>query len=127
MPEQLSGAQTVPGLYFWQPPLPSQRPFVPHVVAPWSAQTPFESTAPAASGVQWPIVEASAQLLHAPSHLPSQHTPSAQKPEAHSLPFVQFAPFIFWPQLPFTHCWPLAQSLVCVQASKQAPFVGSHE
>jgi hypothetical protein len=52
LPEHVSGAHTVPSLYFWQLPLPSQRPFVPHVVAPWSLHTPFVSTAFMASGMQ---------------------------------------------------------------------------
>jgi hypothetical protein len=54
-----------------------------------------------------------------------QHTPSAQKPDAQSVPTLQVAPFIFLPQLAFTHCWPLAHWLVWVHASKQAFVVMS--
>jgi hypothetical protein len=56
-----------------------------------------------------------------------QHTPSAQKPEAQSSFLPHFAPFIFKPQLPFTHCCPGAQSLDCVHVSKHAPLASSHE
>jgi hypothetical protein len=109
--EQVSGAHTVPTLYFWQPPLPSQRPFVPQVVAPWSAQTPFVSTDPVASGVQWPIVEGSAQLLHAPVQAPSQHTPSTHMPERHSVSPAHVTPRFFLPQAPLTHAWPVSHWL----------------
>jgi hypothetical protein len=123
LPEQLSGAHTVPTLYLRQPPLPSQRPSVPHVVAPWSVQTPFVSTEPAASGVQWPIVEASAQLRQAPLHAPSQHTPSTHMPERHSASPAQVTPRFFLPHWPATQAWPLSQSLSVVQDCVQAPVV----
>jgi hypothetical protein len=84
-------------LYFWQPPTPSQRPFAPHVVAPWSAHTPFESTAPTASGVQCPIVDKSAQLRQPPTHAPSQHTPSTHVPETHSPSAAHGWPRFFLP------------------------------
>jgi hypothetical protein len=40
---------TVPSAYTWQPPEPSQRPVVPHVVAPWSTQIRAASVTPAAA------------------------------------------------------------------------------
>jgi hypothetical protein len=123
LPEQVSGAHTVPTLYLRQPPLPSQRPSVPHVVAPWSAQTPFVSTAPAASGVQWPIVEASAQLWQAPAHASSQHTPSTHRLERHSAAAAQVTPRFFLPHWPFTQAWPLSQSLSVAHDCVQAPAV----
>jgi hypothetical protein len=78
-------------------------------------------------GQHVPLRSGSAHETQPPPHATLQQTPSAQKPEAHSPPFVQLAPFIFMPQLPPTHCWPFAHWLDCVQASKQAPFAGSHE
>jgi hypothetical protein len=36
-----------------------------------------------------------------------QQTLSAQKPEAQSAFTLHVAPFIFRPQLAFTHCWPV--------------------
>jgi hypothetical protein len=53
-----------------------------------------------------------------------QHTPSVQKPDAHSAPFVQAAPLNFWPQLPATHFVP-AQSASDEQVEKQALVVVS--
>jgi hypothetical protein len=46
-----------------------------------------------------------------------QQTPSAQNPEAQSAFAVQEAPFIFLPQLPFTHCWPVVHWLLIAQVS----------
>jgi hypothetical protein len=120
LPEQLSGAHTVPSLYRWQPPLPSQRPFSPQVVAPSSMHTFFESTAPTASGVQCPMLDASPQLRHAPPHASSQHTPSAQMFDRHSAPAPHGCPRFFLPHWPLTHARPTSQSAsllhVCVQA-----------
>jgi hypothetical protein len=50
-----------------------------------------------------------------------------QKPEAHSSFFAHIEPFILRPQLPFTHCTPVAQSVFDVQLAKQACLLGSHE
>jgi hypothetical protein len=33
-PVQVAPAQAVPAAYFWQPPVPSQKPFCPQLVAP---------------------------------------------------------------------------------------------
>jgi hypothetical protein len=78
-------------------------------------------------GQQVPRRSVSAHETQPPLHATLQHTPSAQKPDAHSEPFVQFAPFIFAPQLPFTHCCPVVHWLDCVHASKHAPLSASHE
>ena len=56
-----------------------------------------------------------------------QHTPSAQNADAQSAFLAQLAPFIFLPQLAFTHCWPLTHSVDTAQVSKHAPVVWSHE
>jgi hypothetical protein len=93
------------------------------VVAPWSAHTPFESTAPEASGVQCPIVDSSAQLRQAPAHGPSQHTPSTQVPELHSASAAQVTPRFFLPHWPFTQAWPLSQSASVAHVVVQAAFV----
>jgi hypothetical protein len=77
-----------------QPLAPSQRPFVPQVVAPWSLQMLRLSTVFAAMGVQVPGADASAQLRHAPPQASLQHTPSVQKPDAQSAAFVHLPPIV---------------------------------
>jgi hypothetical protein len=64
---------------------------------------------------------------HAPWQATAQQTPSEQKPDAHSPSFAQLEPFILGPQLPFTHCTPIAQSAFDVQDAKQSCLPGSHE
>jgi hypothetical protein len=54
-----------------------------------------------------------------------QQTPSAQKPEAHSGPFLHTAPFSLRPQLPATHFVP-AQSSSEAQVSKHAFAAALH-
>jgi hypothetical protein len=92
-------------------------PVAPQLGAPWSTHWARGSAAPRSIGQQVPRRSGSAHETQGPPHATLQHTPSAQNPDAQSAPFVQFAPFILSPQLPFTHCCPLAQSLDCVQAS----------
>jgi hypothetical protein len=58
-----------------------------------------------------PGAEASAQLRHAPWQASAQQTPSTQNPLAHSPAPAQVCPLDFWPQLPLTQLWPLAQSV----------------
>jgi hypothetical protein len=94
-----SPEHTVPGAYLLQPPAPSQRPLVPHEAAPWSVHTPRLSTAPCVSGVHVPRDDASAQLRQAPAQAVLQQTPSVQKPDAQSVPFVQVPPGSLRPQL----------------------------
>jgi hypothetical protein len=127
VPVHEAAMQTVSAAYFSHPPKPSQMPVVPHLAAPSSTHWPRGSATPRSMGQHVPLRSGIAHETQPPPQATLQHTPSAQNPEAHSLPLVQFAPFIFSPQLAATHCWPVAQSLVCVQASKHAPFVGSHE
>jgi hypothetical protein len=67
------------------------------------------------------------QVTHAPWQATAQHTPSVQKPDAHSSAFAQLEPFIFRPQLPFTHCTPPAQSAFVAQVAKQSCLLVSHE
>ena len=82
---QRSAAQTVPGRYLRQPPAPSHLLSVPQVAAVWSVQICRGSLPPAATDVQRPIAEGSAQLRQAPWQASAQQTPSTQKLLAHSL------------------------------------------
>ena len=81
------------------------------------------STEPVASGVQWPIVEGSAQLLHAPVQAPSQHTPSTHMPERHWASAVHVTPRFSLPQAPLTHAWPVSHWLSFVHDVVQAVAV----
>jgi hypothetical protein len=108
-------------LYFWQPPAPSQRPFVAHEGAPWSAHTPRGSTAPIVMGVQWPMADERAQLTHPPVQAPSQQTPSTHMFELHSASAAQAVPRLFLPHSPFTQACPLSQSASDLQLSVHSP------
>jgi hypothetical protein len=116
-----SAPHTVPVAYFAQPPAPSQRPFVPHEVEPWSLQTLRLSTLLAGMGVHVPLAEASAQLRQEPVQAVSQHTPSTQKPDAQSVPAWHTPPFVSLPQLWFWQAMPGAQSAFVLQVMLQAP------
>jgi hypothetical protein len=70
------------------------------------------------TGQQVPIRPTSEQETHGPEHATLQHSPSAQKPEAHSLSWVQTAPRDFLPQLPFTHFCPAVQSASVLHVEK---------
>jgi hypothetical protein len=111
----------VPVAYFAQPPAPSQRPFVPHEVAPWSWQTFRLSTLLAGMGVQVPFAEASAQLRHEPVQAVSQQTPSTQLPDAQSVAALQTPPFVSLPQLWFWQAIPGAQSAFVLHVALHAP------
>jgi hypothetical protein len=89
-----------------QAPAPSHAPSLPQDAAPWSVHLPRESAAPAGTGAQRPIEEASAQLWQAPSQASMQQTPSTQKPLAHSVSAAQAWPGCLSPQLPSTQAWP---------------------
>jgi hypothetical protein len=75
--------------------------------------------------MQVPGAETELQVRQAPPQSALQQTPlpltmSAQKVDAHSSPLAQTAPFIFLPQLPFTHLRPATQSASLAQVSKHA-------
>jgi hypothetical protein len=91
---------TVPFLYFWQAPAPSQRPSVPQLLAPWSLHLPRGSTALARVGVQVPRAAALAQYWQSPVQAVLQQTPSTQKPLMQSVAAAQVWPLPFLPQLP---------------------------
>ncbi len=65
---------------------------------------------PPAVGQHVPVRPLWLQLTQAPWQETLQHTPSAQKFEAHSLFFVHTAPRGLGPQLPLTHLMPATQS-----------------
>jgi hypothetical protein len=64
-------------------------------------------------------------LSQVPLHAPSQHTPSAQKPDAHSVDTLQFVPCAFL-QTPIAQLKPLAQSPVPEHVTRHRPVVDSH-
>ncbi len=59
-------------------------------------------------------------------HATLQHSPSAQNPDAHSLPLLQTAPRGLGPQLPATHWTPLTQSEADAQVETHLLVAGSH-
>jgi hypothetical protein len=89
---QLAPEHAVPSGYFWQPPAPSQRPFVPQAAARLSAQTPFGSTVPAATGAHVPGLPVTLQAWHDPHAALPQQTPSTQWPVPHWWSVAQDAP-----------------------------------
>jgi hypothetical protein len=119
-PLQEGVRQTVSAANFAQPPMPSQRPVCPQVVAALAWQVWCGSAVPAAIGQQVPSRPLWLQLTHAPAQATLQQNPSAQKPEAHCEAAVQTAPIGLGPQLPATHLMPPAQSPSEVQPMKQA-------
>lgn len=106
-----SGAQIVPILYFWQPPAPSHLPSAAQLAAVMSVQTPRGSTLPAATSVHLPGADASAQLRQPPAQAVSQHVPSTQWVELHSVPAEHGCPFCLGPHRPLTQAWSISQSL----------------
>jgi hypothetical protein len=100
---QDAGEHVVPSGCRWQPPRPSQRPFVPHVAAACAAHTPFGSTTPAPTGAHAPALPATLQAMHDPQAALPQQTPSTQLPVPHWLFAVQAVPCAsFTTQLPPT-------------------------
>jgi hypothetical protein len=83
------------------------------------------SFCPRSSGQQVPVWLTWSQDTQAPAQATLQHTPSAQKPEAHSGPFLHVAPFSLRPQLPATHFVP-AQSASEVHIARHVFVVVSH-
>ena len=88
-PSHAGGTQTVSAGYREQPPNPSHVPDCPHDAALWFLQTPRGSTTPRSMGQQVPSRPVWLHATQAPWQATLQQTPSAQKPEAQSAPFVQ--------------------------------------
>jgi hypothetical protein len=94
--------QLTPAAHFRHAPAPLHRPSLPHVLAAAGGQPPRGSTPPLGTSVHVPTAPPTMQLRHSDWQLVLQQTPSAQKPESHSPPSTQAAPFFLVPQ------WPLA-------------------
>lgn len=107
---QLAPAHTVAAPYLRQAPVPLQVPSLPQLVGPWSLHWFFGSAAPAATGTQRPAEPLSRQEKQLPVQDDSQHTPSAQKFEAHSLAAPHAWPSGRLPQEPFTQTLGAMQS-----------------
>lgn len=117
---QLGSLQTVPFAYRWQTPA-WHLPVVPQVPLPMSLQTPAGSALPVGTLVHRPFVAASAHDWHDPLHAELQHTPCAQKPEAHSVPPEHDAPGGFGPhRLSALQTRGVTQFSFTVHALKQA-------
>jgi hypothetical protein len=98
-------------------------PFVPQLDGPWSLQRPRGSGLSAATITQCPGEAASAQVLQVPVQAFSQHTPSTQKPDAHSPAPPHVKPSGLGPQVLLA--WqtaPSSQSWFPLQTLVQAPF-----
>ena len=98
LPVQVGPPHGVPDGYFWQAPLPLQRPLRPQVVAPASAHWASGSW-PAGTATHVPIEAAMAHELQTDEQAVAQQTPCAQTPELQVVPAVQVAPLGARPQL----------------------------
>jgi hypothetical protein len=101
--------------------LPSQKPSVPQVEAPWSLQPPLGSVAPLTTLVHAPSVADSAHDWQVPAQAVLQQTPCAQKPETHSAPVAHARPLTLSPHDPFVQTAGEAQSASEVQVPLQTP------
>jgi hypothetical protein len=105
----------VPLIHLRHPPVPSQLPSRPQVVAAVAAHCPVGAAVPAGIGVHVPVVPVRLHAMHVPVHPLLQHTPWAQLPELHSGPMAQVAPMGLSPQLLFRHCAGETQSVLVEQ------------
>src|SRR5579871_1310835 len=97
---QVPPAHWVPDGYFWQAPLPLQRPFVPQLEAPWSVHWVVGLGGwPPRIEVQVPTVPERLQELQVPAQALLQQTPCAQKFELHIAAAVHGWPMASLPQL----------------------------
>ena len=97
-PVQVAAAQPVPAAYFWQAPLPLQKPLVPQVVEPASLHWASGSW-PAGTATQVPTEPATLQELQVDAQVVAQQTVWAQMPELQVVPLVHVAPLGERPQL----------------------------
>jgi hypothetical protein len=102
-------------------PLPSQKPSVRQLAAPWSAQRDRTSTTPFAMLLHTPRDAVSAHDLQIPVHSVSQQTLCSQLPDRHSFLFAHSAPFGFSPHRPLVQTAGDRQSASAVQDGLQAP------
>ena len=101
LPVQLAATHCVPDGYFWQAPLPLQRPFVPQVEKPWSVHWVAGTGAcPPVIEVQVPTVPGRLQEVQLPAQALLQQTVCAQNPELHIAAAVHGWPMASLPQLP---------------------------
>jgi len=97
-PAQAAGAQPVPAAYFWQAPLPLQKPLVPQVAKPASLHWASGSR-PAGTATQVPSDPLRSQELQIDVQVVAQQIPWAQMPELQVVPPVHVAPLGERPQL----------------------------
>ena len=100
--------------------MPSQKPVLPQLLAPWSVQFPAGSVPLAATGEQVPAAPESAQDMQVPVQAVPQQTPWAQMVLLHSVPLEQTAPFGLSPHDPEMQDAGIAQSLSVAQVALQA-------
>jgi hypothetical protein len=121
-PVQVAPAQLVPEAYFWQAPLPLQRPFVPQVAAPvlvhWVVG--FGGLPPGIE-VQVPTMPVRLHAVQIPVQALLQQTLLTQNPEAQEAAVVQAAPCDSLPQLPVVvlQVAGVAQSVLAAQVVLQ--------
>jgi hypothetical protein len=136
-PVHVAPPHWVPDGYFWQAPLPLQRPLVPQVVEPWFAHWVVGFGAwPPGIDVQVPTVPERLQEVQVPAQALLQQTVCAQKPELHMAAAVHGWPIASLPQVPvvcpvgIVQEAGVVQSVPAVQVVLQAPPVpqayGSH-
>ena len=99
VPTQVDATHVVPVAYRRQAAEPSQKPSVPHELAPWSVHW-LSGSWPAGTAVHVPTLPVSAHDWQVPVQAVAQQKPCAQKPELHSAAAPQAAPIGFLPQLP---------------------------
>ena len=122
-PEHAAGPQGVFSGKSAQDPNASQNPVVSQVVRLLALHA--MSGAPASKNVHRPTDPVWLHATHAPAQATLQQTPSVQWPEVQSSSPLQVDPFIFLPQLLFTHCWPAAHWALVVQVVAHLLMPGS--
>jgi hypothetical protein len=119
-PVQLAFPHVVPLTHLRQPPVPSQEPSRPQVLAAAAAHWPVGAAVPAGIGVQVPGVPVRLHDIQVPVQALLQQTPWAQNPVPHSVPVPQAAPGGLRPQLMLTHWFGDTQSVLVEQVVLQA-------
>jgi hypothetical protein len=100
-PVQEAPEHWVPDAYFWQAPLPLQKPLVPQVAAPVSVHWVVGlGLLPPAIDVQVPTMPVRLHAVQMPVQAVLQQTLLTQNPETQAAPVVQAVPCESLPQLP---------------------------